>query len=199
MKGRPPDSSKTRRKKELRREHAAMLSHFELMHGLAVISNARIRRFIEAVQDQRDKGTSDEDMLDVVRKAVCHSESIELKARMLWDANREVDLFVWGPMQLFFCLATAFLRRYGYLKTRYPDVVLEDLERYIEDNRAGLEAAETLRNWVLHPGHNRRPDDAMEELFAAGGPPGNAYPQEMVNRLLDLAARYSEVLGDEVG
>ena len=34
-------------------------------------------------------------------------------------------------------------------------------------------------------GYARRPDDAMELLFAAGGAPGNTYPQEMVNRLVD--------------
>ena len=193
----PQNKSKTNRKKEIKKEHAAILSHIDLLRGLALISNARIRKFIDAVQEQRAKGTAEEDMLQAVRQAICQTASIEPKARMLWDANREVDVFVWGPMQLFFCVATAFLQRYRYLKSRCPEVTLNDLESYIAENRDGLDAAETLRNWVLHPGYNRRPDDAMENLFAVGGTPGNAYPQEMVNRLLHLAVRFSEVLGDE--
>ena len=189
--------SLTNRKKELKREHAAMLSHVELLHGLAQISNARIRMFIDAIQCQRAKGTTAEDTMQAVRQAMCDAASLEPKARMLWDVNREVDMFVWGPMQLFFCVAWAFLQRYRYLKRRYPEVTLDDLERFIEGNRAGLDAAEELRNWILHPGHNRSPDDAMGKLFAVGGAPGNIYPQAMVNSLLALADRFTEMLGDE--
>ena len=69
--------------------------------------------------------------------------------RMLWDENREIDLYTWGPLQLFFCVAWAFLDKYRYLSAQHPNLVFADLDRYIEENRAGLDATRDLRDWVL--------------------------------------------------
>ena len=175
-----------------------MRSHYELLRGLAIISNLRLRKYLDAIQDHRAKKTPQEDMLHAVRKSIRQEASIDPKARMLWDANRELDLYAWGPMQLFFCVGWAFLDRYRYLRNQHPDLVFADLDRYIEENSAGLEATRNLRDWVLHPGGSRQPDSAMEMLFSAGGAPGNAYPQEMVNRLVELAAKFLRQLGDQV-
>ena len=64
------------------------------------------------------------------------------------DAGREINLYAWGPA---------------------PRLVSADLDRYIEESSAGLDAARNLRDWVLHPGGSRQPDSAMEMLFSAGG------------------------------
>ena len=181
---------------QLKREQAAMLSHYELMHGLALISNLRLRKYLGLIEAQRAKKTVEEDPLDTLRKAMRQEASIKPKARMLWDENREIDLYTWGPLQLFFCVAWAFLDKYRYLSAQHPNLVSADLDRYIEENRAGLDATRDLRDWVLHPGGSRQPDSAMEMLFSAGGVPGNAYPLEMVNRLVNLAAKFLEQLGE---
>ena len=181
---------------QLKREQAAMLSHYELMHGLALISNLRLRKYLGLIEAQRAKKTVEEDPLETLRKAMRQEASIKPKARMLWDENREIDLYTWGPLQLFFCVAWAFLDKYRYLSAQHPNLVSADLDRYIEENRAGLDATRDLRDWVLHPGGSRQPDSAMEMLFSAGGAPGNAYPLEMVNRLVNLAAKFLEQLGE---
>lgn len=189
--------TKRQKKKQLKREYAAILSHYELLRGLALISNTRLRRFMDAVQYQRDNKTPGEDIMHTIRQSICQSASLEPKSRMPWDADREVILYSWGPFQLFFCVAWAFIDRYRSLKRLHPEIAMYDLDHYLEENQAGLDATWKLRNWVLHPGHARRPDDAMEMLFAVGGTPGNTYPQEMANRLLDLVARFLEHLGDK--
>ena len=174
-----------------------MLSHYELMRGLALISNLRLQKYLGLIKAQRAKKTAEEDLMDALRQAVRQEASINPKARMLLDENREIDLYTWGPMQLFFCVAWAFLGRYRYLRAQHPNLVSADLDRYIEENSAGLDAARNLRDWVLHPGGSRQPDSAMEMIFSAGGAPGNAYPQEMVHRLVDLAAKFLEQLGEQ--
>ena len=181
----------------LKREQAAMLSHYVLMSGLALISDFRLQKYLGLIEAQRVKKTAEEDPLDALRQAVRQEASLNPKARMLLDADREIDLYAWGPMQLFFCVAWAFLDRYRYLRAQHPNLVCADLDRYIEENRAGLDATRALRDWVLHPRDLRGPDNAMEMLFSAGGAPGNAYPQEMVHRLVDLAAKFLEQLGEQ--
>ena len=105
---------------QLKREQAAMLSHYELMHGLALISNLRLRKYLGLIEAQRAKKTVEEDPLDTLRKAMRQEASIKPKARMLWDENREIDLYTWGPLQLFFCVAWAFLDKYRYEVTSPP-------------------------------------------------------------------------------
>lgn len=190
--------TKRQKKKQLKKEYAAILSHYHLLNGLRLISNARLRRFLDAVQYQRDNPTSNEDILRTIRRSLCQSVPLTPKARMLWDADREVDLYAWGPFQLFFCVAWAVIDRYRYLTPLHPELAFSDLDHYLKENQAGLDATWKLRNWVLHPSYARRPDDAMELLFAAGGAPGNIYPQEMVNRLVGLVAGFLEHLNDQV-
>ena len=137
-------------------------------------------------------------MLHTIRRSLRQSASLAPKARIFWDTDREVDLYAWGPFQLFFCVACAVIDRYRYLKRLHPELAFSDLDHYLKENHAGLDATRKLRNWVLHPGYARRPDDAMEMLFAAGGAPGNTYPQEMVNRLVDLVSGFLEHLSDHV-
>ena len=189
---------KRQKRKQLKKEYAAILSHYHLLNGVRLISNARLRRFLDAVRYQRDNATSGEDMLHTIRRSLCQSASLTPKARMPWDADREVDLYAWGPFQLFFCIAWAVVDRYRYLTRLHPELAFSDLDRYLKENQAGLDATWNLRNWVLHPGYARRPDDAMELLFAAGGAPGNTYPQEMVNRLVDLVAGFLEHLNGQI-
>lgn len=185
--------------KRISKEFIAIHSHYRMLRGLAFISGLRVRMFIDAIEAHRLDPMDLDDQVRAIRQTVREVASVDPKARMALDLNREIDLYVWGPMQLFFCVAYAFVERYRLLKREYPNLGILDLDRYIQENRAGFEAIEKLRNWVLHPGYSRKPDDAMEMLFAAGGPQGNAYPQEMMNRLLLLIERFLERLHAETG
>ena len=176
-----------------------MLSHYELMRGLAVISELRLRKYLELLEDQRARDRTADEALRAVRQAIREEASVEPKARMLFDADRELDLYAWGPLQLFFCVAWAYLDRYRYLRNRHPELAFPDLDRYIAENRAGLDATRTLRNWVLHPGARRRPDDAMTTLFSVRDGWRTAYPLDLVNRLVPLAGRFLEQLRDRAG
>ena len=171
-----------------------MLSHYELMRGLALISQMRQVRYLDLLGEQRSKGRTTDEALRAVRQATREEMSIKPKGRVFFDADRELDLHAWGPMQLFFCVAWAFLDRYRYLRNRHPDLECDDLDRYIEENRAGLDAARTVRNWVLHPGIRRRPDDAMVKLFSVRDGWRTAYPVDIVNRLVELAGMFLEQL-----
>ena len=181
----------------LKREQAAMLSHYVLMSGLTLISDFRLQKYLGLIGAQRVKKTAEEDPLDALRQAVRQEASLNPKARMLLDADREIDLYAWGPMQLFFCVAWAFLDRYRYLRAQHPNLVFADLDRYIEENSTGLEAIKKLRDWMLHPGGLRRPDDAMKMLFSVRDGMKTAYPLEMMNRLVGLAARFLEQLSGQ--
>ena len=182
------------RAKQFRREHAAMLSHYELMRGLSLTSRIRLRRYLDLLKDQRAENRTEDETLRAVRQAIRREAAIEPKARMLFDADREIDLYAWGPLQLFFCVACAFLDRYRYLRNQDPSLVLADLDRYIEENRAGLDATRKLRDWVLHPGTGRRPDDAMMTLFSIRDGYRTAYPLHIMNHLVDLAGKFLEQL-----
>ena len=185
------------RAKHLRKEHAAMRSHYALMRGLALISDIRIRPYLDLIEDQRAKKQTEDVALREIRQAIRQKASIDPKARMLLDADREVDLYAWGPIQLFFCVALAYLDRYRYLRDHDPELVFADLDRYIEENRDGLDATRKLRDWVLHPGGRRRPDDAMVMLFSVRDGWRNAYPLELVNRIVELAREFLEQLGGQ--
>ena len=176
-----------------------MLSHYELMRGLAVISELRLKRYLDLLEDQRARNRTEDESLRAVRQAVREEASVEPKARMLFDADRELDLYAWGPLQLFFCVALAYLDRYRYLRARNAELAFPELDRYIAENQDGLDATRTLRDWVLHPGARRRPDDAMTTLFSVRDGWRTAYPLELVNRLVPLAGRFLERLRERAG
>ena len=174
-----------------------MLSHYVLMHGLYLIWHSRFGMYLDLVEDQRAKNAPVDEAMHALRQAIRQEASIDPKARMLLDADREIDLYAWGPMQLFFCVAWAYLDRYRYLRDQDPSLVYSDLDRYIEENSAGLDAIKKLRDWVLHPGGLRRPDDAMKMLFSVRDGMKTAYPLEMMNRLVVLAAKFLEQLSGQ--
>ena len=188
-----------RQRKQLREELLAMLSHYELMRGLALISEIRQVRYLNLLGEERSKGRTGDEALRTVRQATREQMTINPKGRVFFDAERELDLYAWGPMQLFFCIAWAFLDRYRYLRDRHSDLVCDDLDRYIEENRAGLDATRTVRNWVLHPGIRRHPDDAMAMLFSVRDGWRTAYPVDIVNRLVELAEKFLEQLNERAG
>ena len=186
------------RARQFREEMFAMLSQYELMRGLALISDIRVRKYLGLLEVERSKRRSVDEELRAVRKAVRQDASIETKARMIFDEDRELDLYVWGPLQLFFCVAWAYLDRYRYLRNRYPSLAFADLDKYMEENGTGLDAIKKLRDWVLHPGVGRRPDDAMVMLFSVRDGWRTAYPLDLVNGLVQLAGKFLEMLGEQV-
>ena len=194
-----PTPTDRRRRNQLREELLAMLSHFELMRGLALISEIRQVRYLDLLGEQRSQGRTGDEALRAARQATREELAIKPKARVFFDADWELDLHAWGPMQLFFCVAWAFLDRYRYLRGQQPDLVCDDLDRYIEENCAGLDATRKVRDWVLHPGIRRRPDDAMVMLFSVRDGWQTAYPVDIVNRLVDLAEKFLEQLRERAG
>ena len=174
-----------------------MLRHYMLMRGLSVISDIRVRKYLDVVEDQRGKGRTDDELLRAIRQAIREEASIDPKARMLFDEEKELDLYAWGPMQLFFCVAWAYLDRYRFLRREYPDLVFADLDRYVDENSTVLNAIRELRNWILHPGIRRHPDDAMVTLFTVRDGWRTAYPLEMMYRLVDLAGKFVADLGGQ--
>ena len=182
---------------QLKREQAAMLSHYELMRGIFLIWQIRFGKYLDLIEDQRARNAPVDESMHAVRQAIRQEASIDPKARMLLDADREVDLYVWGPMQLFFCVAWAYLDRYRYLRDQDPNLVFADLDRYIEENSAGLDAIKKVRDWMLHPGGLRQPDDAMKMLFSVRDGMKTAYPLEIMNHLDGLAARFLEQLSGQ--
>ena len=59
-----------RRARQLRGEFLAMLSHYELMRGLAVISELRLKRYLDLLEDQRARNRTEDESLQAVRQAV---------------------------------------------------------------------------------------------------------------------------------
>lgn len=182
------------KKKQIKKEYVAMLAHYELLQGLALISSIRVRRFLGIVRDEGVEKINTLDGMNLIRGKMFEVASIQPKARMMWDVTREIDSYVFGPMQLFFCVSWAVIDRYRYLANQHPDLVLVELEQYVHINSVSFDAAKKLRDWVLHPGYSRSPDKAMTMFFGNDGTPVNSHPQQIVNRLLALARQLLERL-----
>ena len=65
-----------------------MLSHYELMHGLALISNLRLRKYLDLIEAQRAKKTVEEDPLDTLRKAMRQEASINPRSLSAPEPSR---------------------------------------------------------------------------------------------------------------
>ena len=179
-------------KKQLRKEHAVMLRRYHLFRGLAILSDLRIREYVEVMQELGLKKTETQDDLMAVRELV----SLKYmnngpKARMLLDAYREIDIYIWGPLELCFCAAHVIVERYNRLKKQYPVIALPDLDNYLIDNQAAFEAVKQLRDWALHPGYFRVASDAMKIFDQRDGYRhyGNLtakHPSEILFRLFGL-------------
>ena len=186
-------------KRQMRREYRAFLGHYDTLHGLVVLADVRIRQLEEALNYLGIVRIETSEQANAVRDRI-QSEHMkgEPRARMLWDVPEEIDLYVWAPLELFFCSAQAMIERYQYLKAAHPDIAYPSLDNYINDNRAAFDAVTNLRDWVIHPGYSRKADDAVGDLFREYEKQNAGHPYQMVGQLLDLYRRFLEQLSGYV-
>ena len=85
-----------RQRKQFSEELLAMLSHYELMRGLALISEIRQVRYLDLLDEERSQGRTGDEALRAVRQATREEMSIKPKGRVFFDADRELDLLCLG-------------------------------------------------------------------------------------------------------
>ena len=110
------------------------------------------------------------------------------KARMLFDEFDGIDLYIAGPLDMFFCLADALVDRYQLLAREEPTLCHPGFERYLSANRPAFDAVHNLRDWVIHPGYSRQPGKAESAFWNERGEPVADHPYTITVRLLQLFA-----------
>ena len=180
-------------KRQMRREFRAFLGHHYTLCGLEILARVRIRQFLEAMQESGIDRIESLDQYDTIRERIL-SEGMNNapKTRMAWDVPKEIDIYVWGPLELFFCSAQAMIDRYNHLKALYPELAFPRLDNYIDDNQSVLDAVENLRDWVTHPGHMREAHDALAEIRREYEDRRLGHFYEIVRSLLDLYRQFLE-------
>ena len=120
----------------------------------------------------------------------------DAKARMLFDEFQEIDLYVTGPLELYFCLAQAMVERYRYLTADDPILCHPDLDSYLIANAPAFDAVVNLRDWVLHPGYSRQSDKAVSMLWGENGEPVGDHPYTIAARLFQMFGEFMENLDE---
>ena len=186
-------------KKQLRREFRAFLGHHYTLCGLDVMARIRVRQFLEALREARDEHSATDDQIQAVRARIL-SEHMNgaVKARMAWDVPKEIDTYVWGPIELFFCSAQAMIDRYEQLKAEHPELAFRRLDDYISENKSIFDSVGNLRDWVTHPGYSRNAHEALAEISREYDERGVGPFYEIVRRLIDLYRQFLERFSEHV-
>ena len=163
------------------------------------MARIRIRQFLEALREARDEHSATDDQIQAVRARIL-SEHMNgsIKARMSWDVSKEIDAYVWGPIELFFCSAQAMIDRYELLKASHPELAFRHLDDYISENKSVFAAVGNLRDWVTHPGYSRNAHEALAEISREFDERGVGPFYEIVRRLIDLYRQFLERFSDHV-
>ena len=184
----------------MRREFRAFLGHYYTLCGIEILARVRIRQFIGALREARNDQIAAEEQLDAIRARILteHMKSAP-KTLMAWDVPKEIDVYAWGPLELFFCSAQAMIDKYHALKASHPEVGFPSLDSYISDNKPVFDAVEGLRDWVTHPGYSRNAHEALAEISQIYREQNLGHFYEVVRRLLDLYRQLLERLEDHIG
>ncbi len=184
-------------KRRLRREHRSMQRHLALLRGLILLTELRFSEH-DAVTKELDITTFEgREQIQAYRNLLqTKYMSGATKARMLFDEFQEIDLYVSGPLELFFCLAQAMVERYRRLTAEDPTLRHPDLDSYLISNASAFDAVMNLRDWVLHPGRTRQSNKAVSMLWDESGESVGDHPYTIVARLLNLFAEFSENLNE---
>ena len=181
-------------KQRLRREHRAMQGHLDLLRGLLLLTELRFNENNAAKKELAITTVEDRETLSALR-ALLRTEYMpgDAKARMLFDQFREVDLYVTGPIELYFCVAQAMVERYRRFTAQDETLRHPDLDLYLIANAPAFDAVKNLRDWVLHPGYSRRADEAASILWDENREPASDHAYTIVARLFGL---FREVVED---
>ena len=184
-------------KRRLRREHRAMQRHLALLRGLILLTELRFSEH-EAVKKELGITTIEgREPISAFRNMLQTKYMPgDTKARMLFDEFQEIDLYVSGPLELYFCLAQAMVERYRHLTAEDPALCHPDLDSYLIANAPAFDAVMNLRDWVLHPGYSRQSNKAVSMLWDENGEPVGDHPYTIVARLFKLFEEVIEKLDE---
>ena len=179
------------KERQLRREWLSLRTHYFMLGGLATFAMIRMRDYVEALETIGEDTPETLEKANAIRQYIL-SQHIKKRpmSRMLYDQYTEIDLYSAAPFELFFCAAQAFVEKYQILKSQHHLLSFPELDSYIKDNQESFDAVANLRDWVLHPGHRRNPDDAMAVLFSERAKTHSGNPYDMIQRLLDLYGKF---------
>ena len=191
--------NKPMNKRQLRREFRAFLGHHHTLCGLEILARVRIRQFLEAMRKSRLERIEAFEQYEAIRERILseHMKNAPT-ARMEWDVPKEVDVYIWGPLELFFCSAQAMIDRYDHLKGLHPELVFPHLDQYISDNKSVFDAVENLRDWVTHPGYSRDAHHALAQIRREYEDRGIGHFYEVVRSLLELYRQFLERFDNHV-
>ena len=166
-----------------------------MLGGLATFAMIRMNVYVEALEKLGADTPETQEKTNAIRQYIL-SQHIKTgpMSRMLFDQYTEIDLYSAAPSELFFCAAQAFVDQYQSLKTQHHILSFPELDSYIKDNQESFDAVADLRNWVLHPGYRRNPDDAMKVLFSEQTKTHSGGPYEIMRRLLELYGRFLGII-----
>lgn len=181
----------------LRRELRAMQRHLAMLRGLILLTELRFSEH-EAVKQELGITTIEgREPIDTFRNLLQTKYMPgDPKARMLFDQFQEIDLYVSGPLELYFCLAQAMVGRYRHLASEDPTLSHPDLDRFLIANAPAFDAVVNLRDWVLHPGYSRQSDKAASMLWGENGEPVGDHPYTIVVSLFNLFGEVIENLNE---
>ena len=180
-------------KRRLRRELRAMHRHVAMLRGLVLLTELRLSEH-DAVKKELGLTTVEsKEPLNALR-TLLRTKFMpgDTKARMLFDEFQEIDLYITGPLELFFALAQAMVERYRKLTAEDPTLCHPDLDRYLNANAPAFEAVKNLRDWLIHPGISRRTDEAVSMFWDEDGDPVADHPYTISARLLQLFGEVAE-------
>ena len=184
-------------KRRLRREHRAMQRHLALLRGLVLLTELRFSEHDAVTKEFGITTVEGREPIQAFRNLLQTKYMPgDTKARMLFDEFQEIDLYVSGPLELYFCLAQAMVERYRRLTAEDPTLRHPDLDSYLMANAPAFDAVVNLRDWVLHPGYSRQSNKAVSRLWDESGEPVGDHPYTIVARLLKLFGEVSENLNE---
>ena len=174
-----------------------MQRHLALLRGLILLTELRILEH-DAVKKELGITTGEgREQLSALRTLLKTKYMPgDTKARLIYDEFQEIDMYVAGPLELYFCLVQAMVERYQLLASEDPTLSHPDLDRYLISNAPAFDAVMDLRDWVLHPGYSRQTDEAVSRLWGENGEPVADHPYTIAARLFQLLREVVENLDE---
>ena len=174
-----------------------MQRHLALLRGLILLTELRLSEHDAVKKELGLTAIEDREQLHALRTLLQTKYMPgDTKARMLFDQIQEIDLYVTGPLELYFCLAQGMVDKYRHLTADDPTLCHPELDSYLIANAPAFDAVVNLRDWILHPGYSRQSDKAVSMLWDENGEPVRDHPYAIVARLFELFGEFMENLDE---